>query len=82
MKSLSSSFLVMMVAVILTSGAAYSADRTPATFERHKTDQIKTIDIRIKQLEDEKACIARATNREAIKTCRERARPAQKSGPL
>ena len=82
MKSLSSSFLVMMVAVILTSGAAYSADGTPGGFEQLKADQLNRLDRRIKQLEDEKACIARATNREAIKTCRERARPAQKSGPL
>jgi hypothetical protein len=63
------------------SSGAYSANGMPG-FEQRKVDQIKRIDIRIQQLEDEKACIARATNREALKTCRQQARPAQKSGSL
>jgi len=82
MKTVSLSFIALTFAVVLTSGSAYSANGTPGGFEQHKADQLNRLDSRIKQLEDEKACIARATNREAIKTCRERARPAQKSGPL
>jgi hypothetical protein len=81
MKSISLSFWVMIFVGVLISSGAYSANGMPG-FEQRKADQIKKIDIQIKQLEDEKACIARATNREALKICRERARPAKKSEPL
>jgi len=71
-----------MLAVVLISDSAYSATGTPGGFEQLKADQLKRLDSRIKQLEYEKTCIARATNREASKMCRERARPARKSGLL
>ena len=82
MKSLVLSLFAIVFVVVLSSDSAYPANGTAAAFEQRKADQIKRIDILIKQLEDEKACIARTTNREASKMCRERARPAQKSGPL
>ena len=70
-----------MLAVVLTSDSAYSATGTPGGFEQPKADQLKRLDSRIKQLEDEKTCIARA-NREVSKMYRERARAAKKSGAL
>jgi hypothetical protein len=66
MKSISLSFWVMIFVGVLISSGAYSANGMPG-FEQRKADQIKRIDIQIKQLEDEKACIARATKREALK---------------
>ena len=76
------SLLASASILVITAGTGYSAAASPAGFEQRKTEQISRIDNRIKQLQDEKTCISAASTREAIKTCRERAKPAQKPGGL
>ena len=79
MKSISLSVWVMIFVVVLISSGAYSANGMPG-FEQRKADQIKRINIQIKQLEDEKACIARATKREALKHVGSRPVPHRSQG--
>ena len=71
-------FLAAASLVIITSGVGYSANAGPADFEQRKAEQIRRLDNRIRQLEDETTCISAATTREAMRTCREQAKPAQK----
>ena len=66
-----------MLAVVLISDSAYSATGTPGGFEQLKADQLKRLDSRIKQLEDEKTCIAQGSLKNVSG-----ARPARKSGLL
>jgi hypothetical protein len=67
--------------VIITAGVGSSAS-TPASFDQRKAEQLRRIDNRIKQLEDEKTCISAATSREDMKTCHQQVKPVQKSGRL
>ena len=76
------SLLASASILVITAATGYSAAASPAGFEQRKAEQINRIDNRIKQLQDEKTCISAASTREAIKTCRERAKPAQKPGRL
>jgi hypothetical protein len=78
MKSVAINLLAAAFLVALSAGAGYSASAAPADFEQRKAEQIGRLDTRIKQLQDEKACISTATSREAIRTCRQAAKPAQK----
>ena len=54
-------FFALMLAVVLISDSAYSATGTPGGFEQPKADQLKRLDSRIKQIEDEKTCIAQGS---------------------
>lgn len=81
MKSVAVNLLALLL-VALSAGAVYSAKAAPTRLEDRKAEQLRRLDARIKQLEDERACISGATTREAMKTCRERFKPAQKTGRL
>jgi hypothetical protein len=64
--------------LVLSAGAGYSASAAPGDFEQRRAEQLRRLDSRIKQLQEEKACISTATSRETIRTCRQAAKPVQK----
>jgi len=78
MKSVVIDLLAAAFLVALSAGAGYSASAAPADFEQLRAEQLRRLDSRIKQLQDEKACISTATSRETIRTCRQAAKPVQK----
>jgi hypothetical protein len=78
MKSVVIDLLAAAFLVALSAAAGYSASAAPADFEQRRAEQIRRLDSRIKQLQDEKACISTATSRETIRTCRQAAKPTQK----
>jgi hypothetical protein len=57
MKSVTLFFLAAASFVIVSTGAGYPAT-APAGFEQRKAEQMRRIDNRIKQLQDEKTCIS------------------------
>jgi len=78
MKSVAINLLAAAFLVALSAGVGYSASAAPADFEQLRAEQLRRLDSRIKQLQDEKACISTTTSRETIRTCPQAAKPAQK----
>ena len=54
MKSVKGFLPAVFLVIISASSAAYSATASPAGFEQRKAEQISRIDIRIRQLQEEK----------------------------
>ncbi|MFZ4713225.1 MAG: hypothetical protein ACOYL6_05925 [Bacteriovoracaceae bacterium] len=63
--------MLLMIPVLFALNAQADQD---ANFEQHKQMMLSFIDKRIAKLQEEKACISSATNKEDAKACRKKAK--------
>jgi hypothetical protein len=75
-KALTVSFLMALSVLVCTLNNGYSASGAGG-FEQRKAQQLRRIDTRIKQMQEQRRCVAAATNEDDMNACRERSRPAK-----
>lgn len=76
-KALTISGLTAALVFACTVKNGYSAAASPARFEERKAQQLRRLEMRIAQMQEQRTCIAAATSEDAIKACRERFKPAK-----
>jgi hypothetical protein len=69
--------LSLTAAVVFACNATdgYSASASPAKFEQRKAQQLRRLEMRIAQMQEQRTCISTATSQDGIKACRERFKP-------
>jgi hypothetical protein len=75
-KALIVSFLMASFFFVCTVNNGYSAS-AGGGFEQRKAQQLRRIDTRISQMQEQRRCVSAATNEDDLKACRERSRPAK-----
>jgi hypothetical protein len=75
-KALIVSFLMAWFVLVCTVNNGYSAS-AGGGFEQRKAQQLRRIDTRINQMQEQKRCVSAATNEDDMNACRERSRPAK-----
>jgi hypothetical protein len=74
-KALIVSFLASFV-FVCNVNIGYSASGVGG-FEQRKAQQLRRIEMRINQMQEQRRCVSAATNEDDMKACRERSRPAK-----
>jgi hypothetical protein len=74
-KALALSFLTAAFVFACFVNNGYSASASPAKFEQRKAQQLRRLEIRIAQMQEQRTCVSAATSQDAIKACRERFKP-------